>query len=126
MDKETNFEQVPLEMVRKAMAEAKLDETHVRDRAMKEEPEPTAVTGRQAQRGRQESLNHMLDVFRLQDDGVLWLESAATLECAKARVQELAADAPGEYLVLDQKTGSKHVFRVDETERARTIAVHGR
>jgi len=48
-------------------------------------------------------MTHTLDIFRLETCGVLWLESAATLEHAKTRVRELAARAPGEYLVLDQK-----------------------
>jgi hypothetical protein len=52
-----------------------------------------------------------LDIFRLDNCGVLWLESAATLGCAKARVQELAECSPGEYLILDQATGNKHVIK---------------
>ena len=55
---------------------------------------------------------HKLDVFRLENGGVLWLESAASLGCAKARIQELAARSPGECLVLDQATGNKHVIRL--------------
>ena len=51
------------------------------------------------------------DIFQAETDGcVLWLESAATLEQAKARVQELAVNAPGEYLLLNQETGSKLVI----------------
>jgi hypothetical protein len=49
-------------------------------------------------------VTHMLDIFRLESCGVLWLGSAASLEFAKARVQELAARSPGEYLVI--KLGS--------------------
>jgi len=56
-------------------------------------------------------MTHTLDIFRLETCGVLWLESAATLEHAKTRVRELAARAPGEYLVLDQKTGDKRVIK---------------
>ena len=55
---------------------------------------------------------HKLDVFRLENSGVLWLESAATLGCAKARIQELAARSPGEYLALHQVTGNKHAIRL--------------
>jgi hypothetical protein len=52
------------------------------------------------------------DIFQAETDGcVLWLESAATLEQAKARVQELAVHAPGEYLLLNQETGSKLAIR---------------
>ena len=58
-------------------------------------------------------MTHMLDVFRVENGGVLWLESAESLECAKARVQELAASSPGEYLILDQKTGKKYIVELD-------------
>lgn len=67
-------------------------------------------------------MNCMLDVFRLETGGVLWLESAATLESAKARVQELAVYSPGEYLVVDQKTGDKHVITLDVEEGRSTVA----
>ena len=33
-------------------------------------------------------MNHMLDVFRMENGGVLWLESAATLESAKAVAEQ--------------------------------------
>jgi len=58
-------------------------------------------------------MTQKLDVFRLEASGVLWLGSAADFECAKARVQELAASSPGEYLVLDQETGDKHIIKLD-------------
>ena len=61
-------------------------------------------------------MTHVLDIFRLESCGVLWLESAASLECAKARVQELAVRSPGEFLVLDLVTGNKHVIKLDGVE----------
>jgi len=64
----------------------------------------------------------MLDVFRLETSGVRWLESAATLECAKARIQEFAVRSPGEYLVVDQRTGNKHVIRLDGVEGRSSVA----
>jgi len=36
-----------------------------------------------------------IDVFRVDTRGVLWLESAPSIERATVRVQELAADLPG-------------------------------
>jgi hypothetical protein len=65
-------------------------------------------------------MNHMLDVFRMENGGVLWLESAATIESAKARVQEL--HSPGQYLVVDQKTGDKHIITLDVEEGRSTVA----
>jgi hypothetical protein len=38
-------------------------------------------------------------IFRIETEGVLWLESAATLEGA--------VRSPGEYLLLNQVTGNK-------------------
>lgn len=62
----------------------------------------------------------IVDVFRFEASGPRWLEAAATLDGAKARVQELAAHSPGKYLLLDQKTGTKLVIKVDgANEQAR-------
>jgi len=61
-------------------------------------------------------MTHTVDIFSLDSHGVLWLESAATLEAAKARVQELGAQSRGEYLVMDLKTGRKHVFKLNGAE----------
>jgi hypothetical protein len=52
----------------------------------------------------------LLDIFHVEPSGVLWVESAATLEDAKARIQQFAARKPGEYVVLNQLTGDKLVF----------------
>jgi hypothetical protein len=51
-----------------------------------------------------------LDIFRVERHGVLWVESAPTLEDAKARIQQLADRESGSYLVLNQRTGDKFVF----------------
>jgi hypothetical protein len=47
------------------------------------------------------------DIFRIDAGGVRWLESAASLEEAEARVQKIAQKIPGQYLVLNQQNGSK-------------------
>jgi hypothetical protein len=57
-------------------------------------------------------MTHRADIFRLEIAGPRWLESAATLADAKARVQELAVRSHAEYLLFDQKTGSKLVYVV--------------
>ena len=45
------------------------------------------------------------DILRRQRDGsFIWLEATADIERAKARLQELVAEAPGEYFVFDQGT----------------------
>ncbi len=58
-----------------------------------------------------------VDIFRVETGGVRWVEAVATLEGAKARVQELAGRSPGEYFLLDQETGNKLVIKVAGTDR---------
>jgi hypothetical protein len=59
-----------------------------------------------------------LDIFRVESHGVLWIESAPTLEDAKARVQQLAARESAEYVVLNQLTGDKFVFNASRASVA--------
>jgi hypothetical protein len=48
------------------------------------------------------------DIFRVDEpDGMLWIEAAAELEAAKARVGALMQTTPCEYLIFSQKTGHK-------------------
>jgi hypothetical protein len=62
---------------------------------------------------------YLFDIFQTETGGsVRWLEAAKTLEDAKARVQELALRSPGEYVVLDQKTGNKLVINSDAVDAA--------
>jgi hypothetical protein len=60
----------------------------------------------------------MLDVFRFECGGVRWLQSVATLESAQARLQELAATSPAEYLVVDLKTGDRHLIKLGSVEQS--------
>jgi len=50
------------------------------------------------------------DIFRVEDSGALWLGSAATVEDAKEQVRQIAARAPGKYLLFDPKTGTKLII----------------
>jgi hypothetical protein len=47
------------------------------------------------------------DILKVEHGGVRWMESAEDLQRAKARVKVLAASSPGEYIILNQKTGEK-------------------
>src|SRR5260370_36235520 len=47
------------------------------------------------------------DIFKVESSGLRWMEVAADLERAKARVKVLAASSPGEYIILNQETGEK-------------------
>ena len=55
------------------------------------------------------------DIFQVEDSGVLWLGSAATVEDAQEQVRQIAARAPGKYLLFDQKTGTKLVIEPHRT-----------
>ena len=49
-----------------------------------------------------------LDIFKTDSDGsVLWQGAAETLVAARLRIQRLGLSSPGEYLILDQKTGNR-------------------
>jgi DNA-binding NarL/FixJ family response regulator len=47
------------------------------------------------------------DIFKVESNGLRWVEAAVDLERATARVKALAASSPGEYIILDQNTGEK-------------------
>jgi len=49
-----------------------------------------------------------LDIFKIESSSVLWRDTVATVETAKARIQKLALFSPGDYLILDQQTG-RHI-----------------
>jgi len=48
------------------------------------------------------------DIFRVDaPDGMLWIEAAANLDIAKARVAVLMLVMPCEYLIFSQRTGHR-------------------
>ena len=56
------------------------------------------------------------DIFENEKTGtVLWLGSAATIEEARARVNQFSARSAADYLILNQKTGNKVVIKFDGT-----------
>jgi hypothetical protein len=57
------------------------------------------------------------DVFQVEDDGkMLWLEAVATMEEARALVRGLASSGSRDYVILNQITGSKVVFKPNEMD----------
>lgn len=58
-------------------------------------------------------LHSPVDIFRVDPKGVLWLESSASVDEAKARIQQLRADASHEYIILDQTTNTKVVVKAN-------------
>ena len=54
-----------------------------------------------------------LDIFKADSDGgVLWRGAAEDFAAAKTYVEKLALSAPGEYLILNQRTGQRQRMRV--------------
>jgi hypothetical protein len=60
-----------------------------------------------SQNGRWTNMVTSLDIFKISGGGVLWRDAVATLETAKARIRQFALSSPGEYFILDQKTGQR-------------------
>jgi hypothetical protein len=59
------------------------------------------------------------DIFRTEPNGSSrWLEAASTLDDAKARIQAMAAIAPGEYLIVSQRTGNRLVMKFNGADEA--------
>jgi len=55
-----------------------------------------------------------LDIFiKMQDGTYVWKAAAESFELAKSKVEELAAKAPGEYMIFSQTTGNKIVIKPD-------------
>jgi hypothetical protein len=49
-----------------------------------------------------QSMNPQFDIFRVHNDGTtIWLEPANTLDAAHARIQQLGASEPGDYLIFN-------------------------
>lgn len=54
-----------------------------------------------------------LDIFKTDSEGgVLWRGAAEDFVAAKKYVEKLALSAPGEYLILNQRTGQRQRMRV--------------
>jgi hypothetical protein len=45
------------------------------------------------------------DIFRRDARGEIWVEAVRDLESAKSRLIELAAEAPGQYVIFSQRSG---------------------
>jgi hypothetical protein len=55
-----------------------------------------------------------LDIFiKMQDRTYVWKAVADSFELAKSKVEQLAANAPGEYMIFNQTTGNKIVVKPD-------------
>jgi hypothetical protein len=53
----------------------------------------------------------LFDIFKISEDGsLLWVETAGTLEDARSQVNGFQTTLANDYVVLNQKTGSKIVL----------------
>jgi hypothetical protein len=64
-----------------------------------------------------------LDIFKIDSGGnVLWRGAVESVEAARKRIQKLALSSPGEYLILDQNTGSRvHVTPLTQVAQAEDL-----
>ena len=58
------------------------------------------------------------DIFRMKKGEYVWLEATMTLDDAEARVQELGAAEPGEYLIFNQITCGRISLRVEHRAKS--------
>jgi len=55
----------------------------------------------------------LFDIFLVGENGqVRWIEAVKDLETARARVEILGNNSPGEYLIVNEDTGTKTVIKV--------------
>jgi hypothetical protein len=101
----THFEQVPLDSIPK---DIEVEVGQVRQRA----------TGRDSDLWKKENLvSAPFDIFQTEAAGTpLWRGTAGTLDEAKSHIRKLAAGSPGEYMILNRRTGSKVVVPSHGTE----------
>jgi hypothetical protein len=54
-----------------------------------------------------------LDIFKMQDGAYVWKAAAESFEVAKSKVEQLAANAPGEYMIFSQTTRDKTIVKLE-------------
>lgn len=101
----THFEEVPLEVVKKVVEKNQAG-TKARMGPNDKDSPGIQLKGK--------TMSVPFDIFLTETNGgVLWIGTAETVEDAQARVRELASRSPGEYFLLNQKTGNRLVIRLD-------------
>ena len=55
-----------------------------------------------------------LDIFSKEEGNYVWKASAESFELAKSKVKQLAAKAPGEYMIFSQTTRNKTLINSPE------------
>ena len=119
----TYFEQVPLDAIKQIVEEdirtAKQKSRRLLIPEAEAVEEEILLTAADYRSGGQ-IMTAPFDIFENEKTGtVLWVGSAATIEEARARIDQIAARSAADYLVLNQKTGNKVVIKFDGTTERR-------
>ena len=68
-------------------------------------PNCTILATRYASHGVRIMPSPSYDIFKRDEAGEVWVEAVRDLETAKGRLIELAAEAPGQYVIFSQRSG---------------------
>jgi hypothetical protein len=60
-----------------------------------------------------------LDIFKMENGTYVWKAAAESFELAKLKVEQLATNAPGEYMIFSQTTGNKTLVKLDNSSEQR-------
>ena len=67
----------------------------------------------------------LFDIFKVSEDGsLLWVETTANLELARSQVDGFQTTSAADYVVLNQKTGSKVVMPYRERGKSTVRRKH--
>lgn len=66
----------------------------------------------------QETTVFECDIFRVDPEGVRWLETASSFDHAHRRIHEIGAHAPGDYVILDTGSGRQSFITVPKPQFA--------
>lgn len=58
------------------------------------------------------------DIFRIKKGEYVWLQATMTLDDAEARIQELGAAEPGEYLIFNEKNCDRILLTVEHRPKS--------
>lgn len=114
----TYFEQVPLKVVKKI---AKIDDpkevSSRKEPVLTPEKKKTIAALAMPSPDFSRLMDSQFDIFQMESGGsVLWQGSAATIEEAKRRVNELQAGTAAQYMVVGLRTGSKLLISPDGSD----------
>ena len=60
------------------------------------------------------------DIFRIKKGEYVWIQATMTLDDAEARIQELGAAEPGEYLIFNERNCDRISLTVEHRLKSET------